>query len=51
MKSKLGQLEEVVRARLDTHDAQIEELFDTVESLIEGNASNPKKDKQIGFVP
>lgn len=47
LKKKLGQLEQAVKARLDKHESQIDELFDAVESLIEPADSK----KQIGFIP
>ncbi len=39
----------VIAIRLDTHEDQIGELFDAVESLIEPNDAESKK--RIGFVP
>jgi len=48
IKKKLAQLERAVNARLDTHEDQIDDLFDAVESLIEPNDAKSKK--RIGFV-
>jgi hypothetical protein len=44
---KLAELERAVNGRLDRHDGDIDELFKTVEKLIEGGDEPPKK--RIGF--
>ena len=49
IKKKLAQLERAVNARLATHEDQIDELFDAVDSLIEPKDSDSKN--RIGFVP
>ena len=50
LKSKLGELERAVKARLERHESQIDELFGAVEALIDP-ASARKTKKQIGFLP
>jgi len=50
VRKKLAQLELAVNARLDKHEALIDELFDAVESLIEP-ADDAKPKKRIGFAP
>lgn len=52
LREKVAQLELAVNRRLDKHDADIDQLFKTVESLIEEDAEgSPGSAKRIGFAP
>jgi hypothetical protein len=48
---KVKELEHAVKARLDEHDDQLDELFNAVEALIETPPASDETKKQIGFVP
>lgn len=47
---KLAELEAAVKNRLERHDADIDQLFKTVESLLDGGEEESKQRKRIGFV-
>ena len=49
LRTKLGELERVVKAGLNKHESQIEELFEAVAALIE--PANSRSKKTIGFFP
>jgi phage regulator Rha-like protein len=52
LRKKVAQLESAVKSRLERHDADIEQLFKTVESLLnEDLGGNPGSVRRIGFVP
>lgn len=50
IRRKLSDLERAIKTRLDQHDEEIEELFEMVESLIEGPPLAAPR-KPIGFQP
>jgi hypothetical protein len=50
IRRKLSKLEAAVTSRLDKHDAEIDEPFKTLETLIEKDIDDPPP-KRIGFAP
>lgn len=51
LRSKLNQIESAVKSRLDKHDADIDQLFKIVESLLGESPEEDTAKKRIGFAP